>query len=171
MRVLLVVLSREADDSRGSLPFASFADAYYVFRDASVDLVLASRVGGYVFLDRSDADAPDVPASVLRFLADRSARDDVADTICCDDAHHEDFDGAMCIAASDGNAPTALPEHVRLLLSNLLSLGKPVVVIPEALAPRAGNGLLITGNTAAAPLLAANALVGALHAATPLDGS
>jgi hypothetical protein len=44
--------------------------------------------------------------------------------------------------------------------------GKPVVAIPERLAPAsASNGLLITGNQARSPILAAHALIGGIDAA------
>jgi hypothetical protein len=43
-------------------------------------------------------------------------------------------------------------------------LGKPVVVIPERLAPTtAGRGLIITGNEHQSPILGAHALIGALR--------
>jgi hypothetical protein len=145
---------------------ASFASAYYVFRDASIDLVLATRMGGYLFLDHSATNAPAVEVSIRRFQSDRSARDDLADTICFDDAHAEDFDAAMCIGATGDDTAPRLPDRVLFLMSSLLAFGKPVAVIPQILAPGTGNGLLITGDSSNAPLLAANALIGALKVGT-----
>jgi hypothetical protein len=166
MRVLLVILSEDSAIEGHLLPLASFASAYYVFRDASIDLVLASRMGGYLFLDHSAPNASAVEASIRRFQSDRAARDDLADTICFDDAHAEDFDAAMCIGTPGDDTAPGLPDRVLFLMSSLLAFGKPVAVIPQILAPRTGNGLLITGDSANAPLLAANALIGALKVVT-----
>jgi hypothetical protein len=56
------------------------------------------------------------------------------------------------------------PDSCPLLISSLLSSGKPVVVIPERLAPTSAcNGVLITGNCARSQILAAHALIGAIY--------
>jgi hypothetical protein len=172
VRVLLIVVSEDHADEGCLLPLACLASAYYALQDASIEVVLASRTGGYLFLDQSSAAAPDDVGALQRFQADRSAREDLADTIRFDDVDAEDFDGAMCLGppADDPAQPLPtqpLPEHVCLLVSSLLAFGKPVVVIPEYFAPAAGNGLLITGNRPDSPRHAAAALIGVLNAAIP----
>jgi hypothetical protein len=136
-----------------------------VLRDAPAELVLASQSGGYVFLDATDTQESVYAAhAVQRFKADRSAREDLADTLCFAEIDAGDFDGAMCIGqASYGSSP-GLHDSCSGLISTLLASGKPVVVIPEGLAPAsASNGLLIAGNRARSPIIAAHALIGALR--------
>ena len=162
MRILLIVLSEETA-VEGDLPsLGSFATAYYVFRDASIDLILASRLGGYLFLNNSGMDNPEDINAARRFQADRSARDELTDTICFDDVHAEDFDGAMCLGPPASDTKSQLPDRALCLIASLLALGKPVAVIPSALASSTGPGLLITGEHADSPLYAANTLIGAL---------
>jgi len=162
VRILLIVLSEETA-VEGDLPsLGSFATAYYVFRDASIDLILASRLGGYLFLNNSGMDTPEDFNAARRFQADRSARDELADTICFDDVHAEDFDGAMCLGPPASDTKFQLPDRVVCLISSLLAVGKPVAVMPANLASPTGSGLLITGEYANSPLHTANALIGAL---------
>ena len=166
MRVLLILLSEEAADDGGLLALGSFAAAYYAFRDASIDLVLSSRLGGYLFLNNSDTGTPEDIGAVRRLQADTSARDELRDTICIDDVHAEDFDGAMCLGPVAGDIAPRLPDRVCVLVSSLLTLGKPVAVVPADLAPSIGSGPLIVGTDADSPLHVANVLRGALNDAT-----
>lgn len=172
MRVLLIVVSEDNADEGGSPPLGSFASAYYALQDASIEVVLASQTGGYLFLDQSSTAAPDDVGALQRFQADRSAREDLADTIRFEDVDAEDFDGAICLGPPEGGADPQLPApklpgRVCLLVASLLDFGKPVVVIPECLAPATGNGLMITGNRPDSPRHAANALIGVLNATIP----
>jgi hypothetical protein len=181
VRVLLILLSEEAAVDGGLLPLGSFAAAYYVFRDASIDLILASRLGGYLFLDNSDKGCPEELMAARRLHADRPARDEVTDTICFDDVHVEDFDGAMCLGPPACDTAFQPPERALCLISELLTLGKPLAVMPRHLAPSIdapstdassiGGGLSATVCRADSPVQAANTLIRALKAAIQRNGS
>jgi hypothetical protein len=168
MRLLLIVLSGETSVEIGGLSLASFVGAYYTLRDAPADVVIASQRGGYPFLDTAAGEGTEAAAALQRYRTDRSAREDVADTLCLDDIHAPDFDGAMCLGQADGQVPSGLPNSCGLLISSLLASGKAVVIVPERLAPAsASNGLLITGNRSRSPILGAHALIGALRSGDP----
>jgi hypothetical protein len=164
MRVLLIVLSDDTSVGARGVPLDSFACAYYVLRDAPADVVLASESGGYLFLDVATTEGVNGADALRRFRVDRFAREDLADTLCFDDIDVRDFDGGMCIGPTrDASSSTLSVSRTELILG-LLSSGKPVVIVPEQLAPTtAGSGLLITGNLARSPIIAAHALIGALR--------
>jgi hypothetical protein len=166
VRILLILLSEEATVDGGLLTLGGFASAYYVFRDASIDLILASRSGGYLFLNNSGIGTPEEIAAARRFQADTPARDELRDTICLDDVHVEDLDGAMCLGPTAGGTASLLSDRAIFLISNLLTLGKPVAATPANIASAVGSGPLIAGDPADSPLHVANALVGALNNAT-----
>ncbi len=167
MRVLLIILSEEDAHDGKALPLGIFAGIYYAFRDSSVELVLASRQGGYLFLDLQADSASGDDGVSQRFRDDRAARDEISDTVCYDLVHAEDFDAAMCLAPLEDDVARPLPERAQLLVNSLLLLGKPVAVFPETLAPASGNGLLITGGNARVSVDAANALLGIIRSARP----
>jgi hypothetical protein len=186
VRVLLILLSEEAAVDGGLLPLGSFAAAYYVFRDASIDLILASRLGGYLFLDNSDKGCPEELMAARRLHADRPARDEVTDTICFDDVHVEDFDGAMCLGPPACDTAFQPPERALCLISELLTLGKPLAVMPRHLAPSIDDPSIDDPSTDApstdggpsttvcradSPVQAANTLIRALKAAIQRNGS
>lgn len=135
MRVLLMLISEEVAVDGELLSLGSFAAVYYVFRDASIELILASRLGGYLFLNNSEVATPNDVNATRRFQADMSVRDELRDTICFEDVHPEDFDGAMCLGPTAGHDALRLPDRALFLISSLLKLGKPVAVVPANFAP------------------------------------
>lgn len=159
----LVILSTDegGEVSNGEVRLARLAPAYYLFKDEGADVVLATLTGGYPKLpDFAQADQQD--PSIRRFLDDRAARDDLADTLGVHQIVIDDFDAALCLGFSgplweDGN------EGIALVLASLLDGGRPVVIIPGnavPVSPRgAANGLLMIGEANDAPVMAAHALL------------
>jgi hypothetical protein len=139
-----------------------FIEPFYVFRDAGIEVVIASPEGGFPAVDFPQ-DGQGNPEAVRRFSSDRAAREALTDTIRLDQAFAEDFDAAFCIGH-----PGAIwrdPNSAGALIAALLKSSKPVAVIPSNfdLTPRGvGSGLLIVGDLATTPVLVALALLGAL---------
>ncbi|CAH0343064.1 transporter [Rhizobium sp. CECT 9324] len=160
---LLVILSTDegADVSDGSVTLAHIVSPYYLFKDEGAEVVLATLTGGHPSLPDFRAAEPQEP-SVRRFLLDRAARDDLADTLAASQIVSEDFDAALSLGFS-GTLWESEIDGVAAILTSLLRDGKPVAVIPGntgAVTPDAeGDGLLIFGKMDEAPILAAHALL------------
>lgn len=170
----LIVLA--TDGANSEVRIISIAPAYYLFKDAPAEVVLASPSGGFPDLTNELRQTTHQEPSTRRFLADRAARDDLADTLRLDQIVVEDFDAALCIGFS-GALWSADNNGVADTLSAFLRSGKPVAVIPGRyldIAPEgAAAGLLILGDNDASPLLAAHALLEVVRerrkALTPME--
>jgi putative intracellular protease/amidase len=95
MRILMVLTSHSVLDpleQQLSSGYEEVAVAYLVFRDAGVDLVLASPEGGEppLIRGRRNKDAQSAPA--IRFQNDRQARADLSDTIRLHEVFFDEFD-------------------------------------------------------------------------------
>ena len=100
----------------------------------------------------SSAISTSATASARRFGKDFLAREALADTLSLDQVFVEDFQAAYCISALGILTPSGDHPASRLI-AQLLAAGRPVAVVSS------GGGLMITGTS---PLLAADALLGAL---------
>jgi putative intracellular protease/amidase len=167
MRILMILIPEsDIPDGKGdpAVRLERAAGPYYVFRDAEVEVVLASSGGGsprMVFAEDSATSSE----PVHRFRQDRIAADEFSDTIGLEQVYTEDFDGAFCIGL-----PGSIwqPEHKNTagaLSARLLDAGKPVAVMPSGvdLAPKGtSDGLLIVGDGSKSPIPVAQALLGAI---------
>lgn len=160
---LLVILSTDetGDPSAGAVTLGRIASPYYLFKNAGAEVVLATLTGGHPNLpDFRDAE-PQEPG-VRRFLLDRAARDDLADTLAASQIVSEDFDAALCLGFA-GTLRESDSDGVAAILISLLESGKPVAIIfgsSVAAAPYPeGDGLLMFGVSDDAPILAAHALL------------
>ena len=95
MKVLIVLTSHNKLGDTGhdtGFWLEEFATPYYIFKDANVDLTLASPDGGQPPLDPK-SDAPDFQTeSTERFKADTDAQAALANTLKLSDVSPEDFD-------------------------------------------------------------------------------
>ena len=163
MRILLI-LNTDAGSQAGAVPeYEGLIEAYYLFSDAGMEVVLAAEGGGSATeSDRSVLDV-DAPPAIRRFTADRRAREvmnDLVDlaTVCADD-----FDAALCLDSRTFGQQPSVKGHADSLIGKLLAATKPVAVIStRPTSAEAKNGLLVIGHTAKASLLAARALLGAV---------
>lgn len=159
----LIILSTDdgGDVSAGTVTLGRIAPAYYLFKDGDAEVVIATVAGGHPSLP-DFRDGEQKHTGVRRFLLDRVARDDLADTLSAAQIVSDDFDAALCLGFS-GTLWGDESDDVAAILASLLGDGKPVSVIPGstvALAPHATHpGLLILGETEDAPVLAAYALL------------
>jgi hypothetical protein len=165
LHILMMLIPRQdavAPEGDDVLRLERFIGPFYAFRDVGVEIVIASPEGGFPTMGLPPHDQSD-SEPMRRFSADRTARDALSDTLRLDQAFAEDFDAAFCIGHP--GAVWRDPNPAGSLIAALLKAGKPVAVIPSNLdlSPfGVGDGLLIMGDRAATPVLAAHALLGAL---------
>lgn len=157
IRFLIILV---ADEANNEVSIARFAPAYYLFKEVSADVVLATPSGGSPDLTDELRRTTHLEPSAGRFLADRAARDDLADTLRLDQIVTEDFDAAFCIGFSGALWFT---NGVAATIRTFLTSGKPVAVIPcrhlDISPEGAAVGLLILGDSQTSPLLSAHALL------------
>jgi putative intracellular protease/amidase len=156
MRILFLMFP--GDTETNMLRVGLLAPAYYLFKDLPADVVLASPSGGSPMASTSQQETEG--EDVQRFLDDRTAREELSDTLMVDQVVIDDFDAAYCLGLV--GAIWKQPGSGRVV-SQFLEAGKPVAIIAGAgveISPRgADNGLLIIGESKASPLLAARALI------------
>src|SRR5271156_679880 len=135
MKILMVLTSHDQLGNTG-LPtgfwLEEFAAPYFVFKDAGIELTLASPKGGQPPLDpKSDLPENQTPA-MTRFKQDAAAQKALASTVKLADVKAEDFDtvfypgghGPMRDLAED-------PVSIALLESFYYS-GKPIALVCHA---------------------------------------
>ena len=164
---ILIILNTDADQQAGAVhEYAGLIEAYYLFSDASADVVLAAPGGGSASEPTGTSSARDGAAAIRllrRFNTDRQAREVMNDLVDLADVCADDFDAALCLGPQGFHGSFGVKDHARVLIDQLLAAAKPVAVISSAptYAPaEAGNGLLMIGSSNEAPRLAANALLG-----------
>ena len=95
MKILMVLTSHDQLGNTGRKTgfwLEEFAAPYFVFRDAGVQLTLASPKGGQPPIDpKSDLPENQTPA-MARFKKDSAAQKDLANTVKLTDVNAEDFD-------------------------------------------------------------------------------
>jgi putative intracellular protease/amidase len=168
MRILIILNANVGQQAGAVHEYAGLLEAYYLFSDAGMDVVLAAPGGGSASESTGTGSNRDGAAAALalrRFDADRQARDVMNDLVDLTYVCAEDFDAALSLGPHRLNGSVDVKDRTGLLVDQLLAAAKPVAVIGSAptYAPaEAGNGLLIIGNSTEAPRLAANALLGAI---------
>jgi hypothetical protein len=168
MRILMILIPENDGPGSNHDPFVRFERAvvpYYAFRDAGVEVVLASPDGGSPLLEAARHKEASI-AIVHRFRQDKRAIDEFSDTLRLDQVFADDFDAAFCVGLPGSIWRADQASSAGALVSKLLETGKPVAVLPSGvdLAPNgAGEGLLIIGDGAKAPISAAEALMGAIR--------
>jgi len=168
MRILMILIA-DADGWPSApapvLRFERFLEPYYLFLDAGADVVLASLHGGDPSMRTAAGERADSTPIMRRFQRDPAARDALIDTLALHQVHPEDFDGAYGLGVSGRIWPPNIDNPAGAMIGALLAAGKPVAVVPTRIdmEPQgAGDGLLIFGDRASGPVLAAQALLGAM---------
>src|SRR6204780_4299935 len=95
MKIVMVLTSHDQLGNTGRKTgfwLEEFAAPYFVFRDAGVELTLASPKGGQPPVDpKSDLPDQQTPA-MTRFKQDKRAQNDLAHTVKLSDMKSENFD-------------------------------------------------------------------------------
>jgi putative intracellular protease/amidase len=168
MRILMILIpenNASAAKSDSAVRLERAVGPYYVFRDADVEVVLASPDAGSPLMELA-GDSNASTEAMQRFRQDRMAVDEFSDTISLDQVYTDDFDAAFCVGLPGSIWRSEHKSTAGALISRLLDAGKPVAVMPSGvdLAPKgAGDGLLIVGDGSRSPIPVAQALMGALR--------
>ena len=132
MKILMVLTSHDQLGNTGRKTgfwLEEFAAPYFVFRDAGVDLTLASPKGGQPPIDpKSDLPEEQTPA-MTRFKQDPSAQKALANTVRLADMKSEDFDTIFYVG---GHGPMwdLVDNPVSIaLIESFYNSGKPVAAV------------------------------------------
>jgi putative intracellular protease/amidase len=141
---ILIIL--DVGDAPDADPLDDFVGVYYTLLDAGARLLIASEAGGYPWAQRPKRAEGMEGGLVGRFLSDRQARDEAADTLRTRDVFVEDFEACVVVGSaspvweSDGSDAHAL-------VGGFLKAGKPVATVSGR------NGFMPAGRTGGLALL------------------
>jgi len=132
MKILMVLTSHDQLGNTGRKTgfwLEEFAAPYFVFRDAGVELTLASPKGGQPPIDpKSDLPENQTPA-MTRFKQDARAQRELSQTVKLSDMKSEDFDTVFYVG---GHGPmwdlVDNPDSIALIES-FYNSGKPVAAV------------------------------------------
>ena len=130
-RVLMVLPSsgRAGDlDAWTGVQIEEFAGPYFLYRDAGLDIVLASPCGGYPTVAPADAAGARHPAAE-RFARDRRAREELGDTLRLDQVFADDFDGLHVAGGYGALWDLAADDALAALVGALHGAGRPLAMV------------------------------------------
>jgi putative intracellular protease/amidase/predicted enzyme related to lactoylglutathione lyase len=135
MKILMVLTSHDRLGNTGrptGFWLEEFAAPYFVFRDAGVELTLASPKGGQPPLDpKSDLPASQTPA-MARFKTDAAAQEALANTVKLADVKAEDFDTVFYPGGHGPMWDLAESRTSIALLEAFYNSGKPIALVCHA---------------------------------------
>jgi putative intracellular protease/amidase len=132
MKILMVLTSHDQLGNTGRKTgfwLEEFAAPYFVFRDAGVELTLASPKGGEPPIDPKSDLPENQTHAMARFKQDKRAQKELSQTVKLADVKAEDYDavfypgghGPMWDLAEDPNSIT--------LLESFYNAGKPIALV------------------------------------------
>ena len=132
MKILMVLTSHDKLGETGRKTgfwLEEFAAPYFVFRDAGVELTLASPKGGLPPLDpKSDLPESQTPA-MARYKKDDRAQKDLSNTVKLADVNAEDFDTVFYPGGHGPMWDLAESAVSKTLLESFYNAGKPVALV------------------------------------------
>ncbi len=132
MKILMVITSHDQLGNTGKKTgfwLEEVAAPYFVFKDAGVELTLASPKGGQPPLDpKSDEPGNQTPAQI-RFKKDKAAQEDLAHTKKLADMNAEDFDTVFYPGGHGPMWDLAEDPHSIALLEDFYNAGKPIALV------------------------------------------
>ena len=135
MRILMVLTSHDQLGETGNKTgfwLEEFASPYYVFKDASADITLASPDGGQPPLDPK-SDEPDFQTDATRrFKEDQDAQTALANTVKLADVSAEDFDAVFYPGGHGPLWDLAEDRSSIALIESMYAAGKPVAAVCHA---------------------------------------
>lgn len=164
MRILMILANEPQASTPPVIRIERFVAPYYLFKDAGMDVVLASLEGGDLPLPRAADQRWHAPL-LHRMRDDAALRDALADTLVMAEVVADDFDGAFCLGVTGRPWRSEAQSCAVAMIGSLLRGGKAVAVVPMRLdlAPVGlASGVLVGGDTTAAALPVARALIAAL---------
>lgn len=135
MRILMVLTSHDQLGETGNKTgfwLEEFASPYYVFKDASADITLASPDGGQPPLDPK-SDEPDFQTDATRrFKEDQDAQAALANTVKLADVSAENFDAVFYPGGHGPLWDLAEDRSSIALIESMYAAGKPVAAVCHA---------------------------------------
>jgi putative intracellular protease/amidase len=132
MKIVMVLTSHDQLGNTGRKTgfwLEEFAAPYFVFRDAGVELTLASPKGGQPPVDpKSDLPENQTPA-MTRFKEDETAQKALAHTIKLSDVKSEDFDSVFYVGGHGPMWDLAESQTSITLIESFYNSGKPVALV------------------------------------------
>lgn len=132
MKILMVLTSHDQLGNTGRKTgfwLEEFAAPYFVFRDAGVDLTLASPNGGQPPIDpKSDLPENQTPA-MTRFKQDQAAQKQLSQTVKLATVRSEDFDTVFYVGGHGPMWDLAESPVSIALLESFYNSGKPIALV------------------------------------------
>lgn len=132
MKILMVLTSHDQLGNTGRKTgfwLEEFAAPYFVFRDAGVELTLASPKGGQPPVDpKSDLPENQTPA-MTRFKQDELAQKQLANTLRLADMRSEDYDTVFYVGGHGPMWDLAESSVSIALIESFYNSGKPVALV------------------------------------------
>src|SRR6202521_643956 len=132
MKILMVLTSHDQLGNTGRKTgfwLEEFAAPYFVFRDAGVELTLASPKGGQPPLDpKSDLPESQTPA-MSRFKQDLTAQKALSQTVKLADVKSEDYDTVFYVGGHGPMWDLAESPVSIALLESFYNSGKPIALV------------------------------------------
>ena len=132
MKILMVLTSHDQLGNTGRKTgfwLEEFAAPYFVFRDAGVELTLASPKGGQPPIDpKSDLPEEQTPA-MTRFKQDTEAQKQLSQTVKLFDRKSEDFDTVFYVGGHGPMWDIVDNPNAIALIESFYNSGKPVAAV------------------------------------------
>lgn len=135
MKILMVLTSHDQLGNTGRKTgfwLEEFAAPYYVFRDAGVELTLASPKGDQPPIDPKSDLPENQTAAMTRFKKDEVAQKALANTHRLEDMKSEDFDTVFYVGGHGPMWDLAESAVSKTLLESFYNSGKPIALVCHA---------------------------------------
>jgi putative intracellular protease/amidase len=132
MKVLMVLTSHDQLGDTGRKTgfwLEELAAPYYVFKDAGVDITLASPKGGRPPLDPKSNEPGSRTDLTLRFEGDGAAEAQLGKTVRLDSVRQEDFDTVFYPGGHGPMWDLAEDEDSVRLIESFFTAGKPIAIV------------------------------------------
>lgn len=132
MKILMVLTSHDQLGNTGRKTgfwLEEFAAPYFVFRDAGVNLVLASPKGGQPPIDPKSDLPENQTAAMTRFKKDERAKKELSQTVKLADVKAEDFDTVFYVGGHGPMWDLAESPISIALLESFYNSGKPIALV------------------------------------------
>ncbi|RUM18853.1 type 1 glutamine amidotransferase domain-containing protein [Rhizobium vallis] len=135
MKILMVLTSHDQLGDTGRKTgfwLEEFAAPYFVFRDAGVDITLASPKGGQPPLDPKSNEPGFQTDETRRFEADPAAKAALANTLRLSEIRAADYDSVFFPGGHGPLWDLTNDRHALSLIEDMFSAGKPVALVCHA---------------------------------------
>lgn len=134
-KILIVLTSHDQLGDTGNKTgfwVEEFAAPYYVFKDAGLEITLASPLGGQPPIDPTSVLADFVTEATKRFDQDTEAKDQLAKTVVLSSVNESDYDGVFYPGGHGPLWDLATDATSIELIEAFLTVNKPVGVVCHA---------------------------------------